>query len=58
MSIVRELRQQGWIQGKDFDFAFHRATYTIDSWTAVTPRQTIFTFYTERYATLFALKYS
>ena len=58
MRIVRELREQGLVQGKDFDFAFHKATYTKDSWTAVTPRQTIFTFYTERYATLFALKYS
>lgn len=58
MRIVKELRQQGLVQGKDFDFAFHKATYTKDSWTAVTPRQTIFTFYTEKHATLFALKYS
>jgi hypothetical protein len=58
MAIVKELRLQGLIQGKDFDFAFHKATYTADSWTAVTPRQTVFTFYTEKHATLFALKYS
>jgi hypothetical protein len=58
MDIVKQLRKQGLVQGKDFDFAFHKATYTADSWTAVTPRHAVFTFYTEKHATLFALKYS
>jgi glycogen synthase len=57
IDIVRELRAQGLIQGHDFDFAFRQAVYTADSWTPVTPKQTIFTFHTEKYATLFALKY-
>ena len=57
MDIVHALRAQGLIQGQDFDFAFHQAVYTADSWTPVTPKQTVFTFYTEKYATLFALKY-
>lgn len=58
LAIVKELRLQGLTQGVDFDFAFHQAVYTADSWTPVTPKQTIFTFYTEKHATLFALKYS
>lgn len=58
MDIVRELRAQGLIQGHDFDFAFSQAKYNNDGWEAVTPRQAVFTFYSEKYATLFALKYS
>ncbi len=58
MDIVKDLRQQGLIQGHDFDFAFSQAKYNNDGWEAVTPRQTVFTFYSEKYATLFALKYS
>ena len=56
MRIVRELRQQGLVQGKDFDFAFNQSRW--DDMIGEIPKQTIFTFYTERYATLFALKYS
>lgn len=57
MDIVRELRAQGLVQGHDFDFAFSQAKYDNDGWEAVTPRQTVFTFYSEKYATLFTLKY-
>jgi len=56
MRIVMELRQQGLVQGKDFDFAFNQSRW--DDMIGEIPKQTIFTFYTERYATLFALKYS
>ena len=56
MRIVKELRQQGLVQGKDFDFAFNQSRW--DEMIGEIPKQTIFTFYTERYATLFALKYS
>ena len=56
MRIVRELREQGLVQGKDFDFAFNQSRW--DDMTGEIPKQTIFTFYTEKYATLFALKYS
>lgn len=57
MDIVRELREQGLIQGRDFDFAYHQARYDINSYDAVENRHAVFTFYTERYATLFTLKY-
>jgi len=58
MDIVRTLRNQGLVQGVDFDFAFRNAIYTNDGWYEEEPRKTVFTFYTEKYATLFALKYS
>jgi len=53
IEIVRDLRQQGLMQGKDFDFKFvSSAENTIEKGHA------IFTFYNEKYATFFALKYS
>ena len=55
MRIVRELREQGLVQGKDFDFAFNQSRW--DDMIGEIPKQTIFTFYTEKYASLFALKY-
>ena len=56
MNIVRELRKQGWIQGKDFDFAFHQRRW--DEMVGDVPSRTVFKFYKEQYATFFALKYS
>jgi hypothetical protein len=53
MEIVRELREQGLIQGKDFDFAYHQARYDVNSYDAVENRKTIFTFHTEKYATFY-----
>ncbi len=55
MDIVRELRSSGLVQGKDFDFAFHQSRW--DDMIGEIPKKTVFTFYTEKYATLFALKY-
>ena len=46
MEVVRELRSQKIAQGIDFDFAYRPSE-----------NLTVFTFYTEKYATLFALKY-
>jgi hypothetical protein len=57
MVIVNELRTQGLVQSKDFDFAYHRATYSTDGWECISPEYTVFSFHTEKYATLFALKY-
>lgn len=56
MEIVQELRSQGYTQGKDFDFAYQQSQW--DAMTGEIPKHTIFTFYTEKYATLFAIKYS
>ncbi len=56
LGMVHDLRTQGLEQGKDFDFAFHQSRW--DEMIGEIPRQTVFTFYTEKYATLFTLKYS
>lgn len=57
MTIVRELRAQGLVQGTDFDFAYRPGEYDTYSGDAVHNRHTVFTFYKEKYATLFTLKY-
>lgn len=57
MEIVRELRASGLRQGVDFDFAYNKPQFD-DQWHEVMPRHTVFTFYVEKHATFFALKYS
>ena len=56
LAIVQELRTQGLVQGTDFDFAFNQSRW--DEMIGEIPKQAIFTFYTEKHSTLFALKYS
>ena len=58
MEIVRELRKQGMIQGKDFDFAYNRVydDGIIDY--KIAKSHVKFTFYKEKYATFFILKWS
>jgi len=55
MAIVAEMREQGYIQRRDFDFAFYPAVFNSET---QIPRHTIFTFYDDRIASWFALKYS
>jgi hypothetical protein len=55
IEIVRELRQQGMVQGKDFDFAYYQSKW--DDMLGEIPRNVEFKFYVEKYATLFSLKY-
>ena len=57
MDIVRELRQQGLVQGHDFDFEYHQSYWDYSNTEAVRNKHAIFTFYVEKYATLFSLKY-
>ena len=56
LDIVKELRATGLSPGKDFDFAYNPPT---EDWMngVQTTRYTTFTFYEEKYSTLFALKY-
>lgn len=56
MDIVHTLRSDGLVQGVDFDFAYNQSKW--DNMIGEIPRHTYFTFYVEKYATLFALKYS
>jgi hypothetical protein len=57
MDIVRELRKNGYAQGIDFDFAYHKPKYDDFSYEPVYNRYTEFTFYKEELATWFALRY-
>lgn len=56
LTIVAELRASGMVQGKDFSFAFHQTRW--DEMVGDIPDRAEFTFYEEKYATLFSLKYS
>jgi hypothetical protein len=57
LEIVRELRSQGFVQGEDFDFEFHKTHW--DQFTnETTERYTKFIFHTEEISMLFALKYN
>lgn len=55
LDMVRGLREQGLTQGTDFDFAYNQSRW--DEMIGEVPKSAIFSFYTEKYATLFAIKY-
>ena len=56
MDIVRTLRSDGLVQGVDFDFAYNQSKW--DDMIGEIPKHTHFTFYNEKYATLFALRWA
>jgi len=56
IEIVKELRASGLIQGVHFDFAYNQSRW--DPMIGNVKGFTNFTFYEEKYSTLFALKYS
>ena len=56
VEIVQELRSMGWMQGTDFDFAFHQSRW--DEMTGDIPRHTVFTFYNDSNASYFMLRWS
>lgn len=58
MEIGHELRSMGWVQGVDFDYAYHKAYFDNLSYEAVTPKRAVFTFYKESYASYFMLRWS
>lgn len=57
MAIVHDLRQQGMKQGTDFDFAYYQTVYDSISCHLVESKHAVFMFHTEKYATLFTLKW-
>ena len=57
MHLVQEVRAWGLVQGVDFDFAYHPPLYHERNPGYDRPSFAEFTFYTERYATMFKLKY-
>ena len=56
MDKVRELRSTGLVQSVDFDFAFYQSKW--DDMIGEIPKNAIFTFYTDKYATFYALKWA
>ena len=56
--IAKELQRQGYKINVDFDYAYHPPVYNHFGHEEPTRRFTVFTFYNEKYATLFSLKYS
>jgi len=54
--MVQSMRERGWVQGQDFDFTYHPAEYRY-TWDQTAEQRTVFTFYREEIATLFALTY-
>lgn len=58
IEIVHELRSQGLVQGQDFDFKFGQGSYdSYDYGGGWREGITEFTFYDERYATMFKLRW-
>ncbi len=57
IDIIRDIREQGLVQGKDFEFSYHQSTWDSNSQEAVEAEHTIFKFYEEKWATWFSLKY-
>ena len=55
LDIVKQLRTSGLVQGIHFDFAFNQSRW--DGMIGNVASYTVFTFYEEKYSTLFALKY-
>ena len=61
LGIVRELRQAGLVQGRDFDFAYtpERLDYNLATVGEVlAKRQTVFSFYDDGLASWFGIKYA
>lgn len=55
MAIVADIRDNGYVQGIDFDFSYYPSEFLQIG--AIKPRHTIFYFYNENIASWFALKY-
>lgn len=54
MAIVAEMRESGYVQRRDFDFAYYPGQEIGGD---LIPRHTVFQFYTDNLASWFALKY-
>jgi len=57
MEVVNDLRSKGYVQGKDFDFEYHKPKHDDWSGNELYNRHTIFTFYKDELATWFRLVY-
>lgn len=58
MQIVKELREQKLVQGKDFDFEYHQTKWDpVTGHGPIQEKHVIFKFYKDKLATWFILKY-
>ena len=53
IDIVHQIKQYGWVMGKDFDWTYHKPQLTSKG----RDRYTVFNFYKEEYSTYFALRW-
>ena len=58
IDIVRSMRDNGMVQGKDFDFRYNQTKWDAYDFEAVSAEHTVFVFYEEKYATWFQLRWS
>jgi len=58
LDMVQTVRNMGLVQGQDFDFAFFQEKYDGFSNEPFQKKHVVFTFYNEKWATLFGLKWS
>jgi hypothetical protein len=58
MVIVRSLRSMGLVQGKDFDFRYCPTKYDPVSGHLEKEKHSVFTFYEDKWATWFSLRWS
>lgn len=56
IDIVHVLKEQGYTQGRDFDFAYNQSRW--DEMIGEIPKHTDFVFYNDQLATWFQLKYA
>ena len=57
MEIGHELRNMGYIQGVDFDYAYYQEKYDNFSHDPIVKRHARFTFYNDSNASYFALRW-
>jgi hypothetical protein len=57
LTVIYDLRDQGLVQGTDFDFKWHRPETDEMDWLRQRSGYCEYTFYSEEWATWFRLKY-
>jgi hypothetical protein len=57
MEIGHDLRNMGYVQGVDFDYAYYQEKYDNFSHEPIVKRHSRFTFYNDSNASYFALKW-
>lgn len=58
IDIVKSMRDNGMVQGRDFDFKYNQTKWDNYDPEAVSLEHTVFIFYEEKYATWFSLKWA